>query len=198
MTIVKMIDSVVEWINENVCPNVEMKLPPEDGKADNKKYEYRLVNPCAFPLYLPPKDKLPPAAAATFPSVCVQLEFGTDTPNNRELNLTLSFGGWNPGVHTDDWLIPEGSEEPPDKDTLSRLSEGWRELWNFVDYTITAIESTGFLGDDVEVMAHEPIEFGCYKDQDSIPSYYPFWFAYRKFKVRSIILRNDQELLNLL
>lgn len=197
MTIVRMIDSIVEWLNDNVCPKIEMKLPPKDGEANNKNYEYELTHPCAFPLYVPPRDKLAPQTKAVIPSICVQLEFGTDLNNNRELNLNLSFAGWNPGVHPDDWLIP-GEEEPEDKDTLSRLSAGWRELWNMVDIAVTEIESTGFLGADVEVVKNEPLEFGCYKDQDSIPSYYPHWFAYCKFKVRSMILRNDQELINLL
>lgn len=197
MTIVRMIDSVVGWINENVCPNIEMKMPPKDRQPTNENYNYELVNPYCFPLYIPQKDKMPPEATSVFPSVCVQLEYGTDTVNNREISIILSFGGWNPGVHPGDWLIP-GDDEPLDKDILSRLSEGWRDLWNFVDYTVNAIESAGYLGKDVEVMAHEPIEFGCYREQDSIPSYYPYWFAYCKLKIRSIILRNDQELLNLL
>ena len=198
MTIVRTIDQICEWLNANVCPNVKLKKPPPDREAHNAKYQYELVNPYAFPLYLPSKDKLPPKVETTLPSICVQLEYGTDERNNREININLGFSAWNPGVHPDDWRVPEGAEDPEEIDTLSNETEGWRDLWNFVDYTITQIEQTGYLGKDVEIMKNEPLEFGPYKDQDSIPSYYPHWFAYCSFKVRSMILRNDQELLNLL
>lgn len=195
MTVVTMIDSVCDWLNTNVCPNIELKKPPKDGNATNVKYQYELVHPYAFPLYLPTKDKLPPGIQTTFPSVCVQLDYGSDTVSNRELNVTLNFGSWNPGIHPDDWIIPDDSEVP---EVMINETQGWRDLWNFVDYTVTAIEQSTYLGKDVEVVRNEAIEYGPYKEQDTIVSYYPFWFAYCSFKVRSILLRNNQEQINLL
>lgn len=197
MTIVRTIDQICEWLNTNVCPNIELKKPPGDREATNKKYEYELIHPYAFPLYVPTKDKLPPNVQTIIPSICVQLEYGSDTRNNREMNISLGFSAWNPGIHPDDWILPEGTETIF-REALSNAAEGWRDTYNFVDYTITQLEQTTYLGDDVEIMLNEPIEFGPYKDQDSIVSYYPHWFAYVNFKVRSSLLRNNQSILNLL
>lgn len=197
MTIVTTIDSICDWLNTKVCPNIELKKPPKDGSATNAKYEYELVHPHAFPLYLPTKDKLPPAVETKLPSICVQLEYGNDTTDNREMSISLGFGAWNPGIHPDDWIIPDGTEAE-NADVLSNEAEGWRDLWNFVDYTVTAIEQSTYLGENVEVVRSENIEFGPYKEQDSIVSYYPFWFAYTTFKVRSSLFRNNQSFINLL
>ena len=197
MTIVTTIDSICDWLNTKVCPNIELKKPPKDGSATNAKYEYELVHPHAFPLYLPTKDKLPPAVETKLPSICVQLEYGNDTTDNREMSISLGFGAWNPGIHPDDWIIPDGTEAE-NADVLSNEVEGWRDLWNFVDYTVTAIEQSTYLGENVEVVRSENIEFGPYKEQDSIVSYYPFWFAYTTFKVRSSLFRNNQSFINLL
>lgn len=197
MTIVTTIDSICEWLNANVCPNIKLKKPPKDGTPTNAKYEYELVHPYAFPLYLPTKDKLPPAVETKLPSICVQLEYGNDTTDNREMSISLGFGAWNPGIHPDDWIIPDGTEAE-NADVLSNEAEGWRDLWNFVDYTVTAIEQSTYLGENVEVVRSENIEFGPYKEQDSIVSYYPFWFAYTTFKVRSSLFRNNQSFINLL
>ena len=197
MTIVRTIDQIVDWLEQNVCPNVELKEPPKDGTPTNAKYDYTLVHPHAFPLYMPPKDKLPPNVKTAFPSICVQLDYGSDTTDNREMNISLGFGAWNPGVHPDDWLIP-GDTVIEKAETLSDAASGWRDLYNFVDYTVTALEQATYLGEDVEVVRNEPIEYGPYKEQEDIVSYYPYWFAYINFKVRSSLRRNNQTLEKLL
>ncbi|MBQ7564601.1 MAG: hypothetical protein IJT16_11505 [Lachnospiraceae bacterium] len=193
MTIVRTIDQICEWLNANVCEKVLLKKPPRDKEKTNEKYAYELIHPYAFPLYLPVKDMLPPDATAPVPSICVQMEYGSDDYNNRELNIALGFGSWNAGAHPKDWLIPEGTDTEY-KDKLSHMTEGWRDLWNFVDVAVTAIESSMYMGPDVEIVKNEPLEFGPYKEQDSIPILYPYWFAYCRFKVRSMILRNNQDL----
>lgn len=197
MTIVRTIDQIVDWLNENVCPNVELKKPPKEGTPTNVKYDYELVHPYAFPLYIPPKDKLPPKVRTAFPSICVQLNYGSDTTDNREMNISLGFGAWNPGIHPDDWLIPE-STDIDFSEFLSDAASGWRDLYNFVDYTVANLEQTTYLGDDVEIVRNEPIEFGPYKEQEEVVSLYPYWFAYINFKVRSSLRRNNQKILNLL
>ena len=76
MTLVKSIDKVVEWLNGSVCPQISLKLP-DDYRNDNG-YDVKYVNPAAFPLYVPGKDRLPPSIPAPIPSVCVQLMEGSD------------------------------------------------------------------------------------------------------------------------
>ena len=105
MTIVGIVDNIVEWLNESVCQEVSMRMPSEDGKATNKNYEYTLVKPHAFPMYLPTRDKLPPRVKASVPSVTVQIEYVDDNPENREASIVLNFAGWAPGTYEDEWRV---------------------------------------------------------------------------------------------
>lgn len=195
MTIVGIVDSIVEWLNANVCPEVLMRLPSEDGKANDKRYEYTMVHPHAFPLYLPTRDKLPPKVRINVPSVVVQLEYGNDDPENREVSITLNFSGWAPGTYQDDWIIPLDYESEEGEITGFRADyEGWRELWNFVDKTAAAVQSTTYMGQNVEVMQWEGMEFGPFREEsNTVLDYYPFWYAYLKFKVRCSLRRLNEE-----
>ena len=71
MTLVNSIDKIVSWLTENVCSKITLKLP--DDYRNDTGYDVVMVNPAAFPLYVPGKDRLPPNVAAPIPSVCVQL-----------------------------------------------------------------------------------------------------------------------------
>ena len=74
MSIVNSIETVRGWLNTEVCPLVKLKLP--DDNATDASYPYKLVNPAAFSLFVPSKDRTPPKVAAPIPSVCVQLTQG--------------------------------------------------------------------------------------------------------------------------
>ena len=74
MSIVNSIETVRDWLTAEVCPLVKLKLP--DDKATDASYPYKLVNPAAFSLFVPSKDRTPPNIAAPIPSVCVH-PFGT-------------------------------------------------------------------------------------------------------------------------
>lgn len=191
MTIVRTIDSIVDWLNANVCPEILMKVPPTDRNPDDVTYDYKLMHPHTFPLFVPTRDKLPPNVVCNTPSICVQLTNGNDDPDNREINISLGFGAWNPGIHPGDWIIPYGyNPEEGETDTFISIAEGWRDLWNLVDITAAKLQSTTYIG-DVEVMQYEGMEFGQYREEQSIASYYPFWYAYLNFKVRSSLRRNN-------
>ena len=76
VSIVNSIETVREWLDSTVCPMVQLKLP--DDSATDASYPYKLVNPTAFSLFVPSKDRLPPKVPAPIPSVCVQIVEGTD------------------------------------------------------------------------------------------------------------------------
>jgi len=191
MTITSTIDQVCAWLNENVCPKASLKKPPGDRMRTDDGYAYERIHPHAFPLYLPTQEKLPPGVPCAFPSICVSLQEGRDGAMNRQMTLSLSFGAWSPGIHPEDWIGPTGAET----EVFRASTEGWRELWNFVDLTVTAIESATYIG-DVEVA--EGVEFGPYVVEEAVADYCPMWFAWCRFSVRSTILRNNQEVLRFL
>ena len=55
MSIVNSIETVRGWLNTEVCPLVKLKLP--DDNATDASYPYKLVNPAAFSLFVPSKDR---------------------------------------------------------------------------------------------------------------------------------------------
>ena len=99
MTLVNSIDKIVSWLTENVCSKITLKLP--DDYRNDTGYDVVMVNPAAFPLYVPGKDRLPPNVAAPIPSVCVQLMEGSDEliQKKRQLQIRLCLACWNPGQH---------------------------------------------------------------------------------------------------
>ena len=53
MLLVESIDNVVNWLAENVCSQIQLKLP--DDYRNDADYDVKFVNPAAFPLYVPGK-----------------------------------------------------------------------------------------------------------------------------------------------
>ena len=72
MSIVNSIETVRDWLTAEVCPLVKLKLP--DDNATDASYPYKLVNPAAFSLFVPSKDRTPPNIAAPIPSDGLQLQ----------------------------------------------------------------------------------------------------------------------------
>ena len=109
MSIVNSIETVRDWLTAEVCPLVKLKLP--DDKATDASYPYKLVNPAAFSLFVPSKDRTPPNIAAPIPSVCVQLVQGDDRliRSARSVKIRLLFSAWDPGYHGPErrrqWLL---------------------------------------------------------------------------------------------
>lgn len=190
MTIVAMVDAIVKWLNDEVCPEIRMKRPPGDREQGGIDYAYELVNPVAYPMYVPTKDRLPPGAHS-FPSVCVIVKEGKDTMDkDRVLDVSLSLGAWNPGVHPGDWLDGTDGQESEHKGSYLNLAEGWRDLWNFADAVIAALESRMYLN-GVEIMKNEPVVYGPYTEDGAIIPTYPYWFAHVDFKARTTLIRNN-------
>lgn len=90
MAVVTILDGVTDWVREKICSQIRLKVPPADEQAaTDAGYEYQLVTPAAFPLFVPTKEKLPPVGGShPIPSVCVRILEGAD-------NLAAS----SPGAH---------------------------------------------------------------------------------------------------
>ena len=71
MSVVHLIDTLTEWAKDNICDKVRLKMPPGNEKPDDEGYEYNLVNPAVFPMYVPTEEKLPPNIHSPFPSICI-------------------------------------------------------------------------------------------------------------------------------
>ena len=141
MSIVNSIETVRDWLTAEVCPLVKLKLP--DDNATDASYPYKLVNPAAFSLFVPSKDRTPPNSAAPIPSVCVQIVQGDDDllQSARDIKIRLCFSAWDPGYHGPDIFKPKGDGSGAYIQQYNEAAasyfvkngEGWRDAWNFVD-----------------------------------------------------------------
>lgn len=175
MTIPESIERVTNWINQNVCPKITLKLPNDAQNGD--EYKVEAVNPTAFAMYQPGKDKLPPNVKAPFPSVVVQLLEGADDmiKSVGQLKLQLSFTAWNPGDHESG-------------DVFVRNADGWRDVWAFVDRTMREIENNEYLN-DLRVAKELGITFGQFQQEGQISDLYPYWGAWVIFTIERGIAR---------
>lgn len=205
MSVVHLIDTLTEWARQNVCQQIRLKVAPENTAANDEGYKYELVNPAAFPMYVPTPEKLPPNIHTSFPSLCVGFAKGTDLPaaGSGSVKIQLSFSAWDTGLHGKDIFHPVGnnafrrwSGEEADA-YFKRSGDGWRDAWNFVDIALRAVESVTHIG-EYAIDRSAPIEFGPLAEQEAIPDLYPFWFAWVTFTVTYPLRRNIQNLENFL
>ena len=167
MSIVNSIETVRDWLTAEVCPLVKLKLP--DDNATDASYPYKLVNPAAFSLFVPSKDRTPPNIAAPIPSVCVQIVQGDDDllQSARGIKIRLCFSAWDPGYHGPDIFKPKGDGSGTYIQQYNEAAasyfvkngEGWRDAWNFVDTALRLIENAEYLG-DLRVIKEKGITFG--------------------------------------
>ena len=205
MTIVQTIERVTDWLNETVCPKIKLKLP--DDNQNGSQYTVKAVNPTAFAMYQPGKDKLPPGVIAPFPSVVVQLLEGSDnmTEGNGRMKLQLSFTAWNPGKHTTKnagelTRVTKTTVATDDKDlnvelvgvgsdtSFTRDAEGWKDVWNFVDRALRDIENAEYMN-GLRVVKELPITYGQFQQEGQISDLYPYWGAWAIFTIERGIAR---------
>lgn len=209
MSIVKIIDDVTSWAQEEICAPVKLKCPPDglDNEANDENYEYQLITPAAFPLYIPTKEKLPPKIISPIPSVCVRVLEGEETlaGNSGKLKLDMVFCTWNTGTHGKDVLLPAEKEPgyfqklaaPEAAEYFERNAEGWRDAWNWVDVALRSLESTTDIAGH-EIYIETPVKFGPITEQEDIPDLYPMWFAWISFAVKYPLIRNVKQFKGLL
>lgn len=195
MTLVNSIDKIVEWLQDNVCPQIFLKLPDDDRNDETNAVEY--VNPSAFPLYVPGKDRLPPNVPAPIPSVCVQLMEGKDELLNkrRSLNIRLCLACWNPGTHGDEILYPSAEksadfglkytqENKGTAQTYARNMDGWRDSFNFVDLILRELEGTEYIN-GLRLVKESDIKYGLFTEDGNIWDYYPYWHSWITFTLEA-------------
>ena len=207
MSVVTTIDDVTEWVRNNICPKVRLKVPPEENEPmDEEAAEaYKLVHPAAFAMYVPTSEKLPPGVVSRIPSICVRVLEGEDDVKAREgtIRLQLAFSTYDHGIHGKDVfkpVLPNVMEQwtGPESDAyFLRNGGGWRDAWNLVDIALAEIESAATIG-GLRLDLTQPIAFGPLKDQEGIPDFYPFWFAWVEFSLTRKLIRHTGEYDNFL
>ena len=192
MSVVSVIDTLTAWTQDNICSQIRLKVPPKAGDPNDADMDYETVHPTAFPMFIPTADKLPPDTYQ-FPSVCIRFQDGEDNAPNRggSIEIQMLFAAWDPGLHGQD-IFHKLEEcgfcrQSAIYTEFQRSASGWRDCWNFVDIALRKIESTSKIG--AIGIDRSSVRFGPVVEQDSIPDFYPFWFAQVTFTVTYPLLR---------
>lgn len=198
MSVVHVIDTLAEWARQNICEHVTLKMPPDNFDANDEGYTYKTVKPSVFPMYVPTSEKLPPSIHSPFPSLCVRFVKGADSMSGSggHLDVQFCFSAWDPGTHGQDVIHPNGDgtyTRNPDSSEYGRNGNGWRDVWNFVDTALRAVESVTSIG-GYTIDRETPVEFGPLTEQEAIPDFYPFWFAWISFRMNYPLRRNIEDL----
>lgn len=187
MSVVHLIDTLTEWARQNICGQIKLKQPPQNTEPNDSGYSYEEVTPVAFSMYVPSSEKLPPGIHSPFPSLCVRFVKGADMLADGEggINIQFCFSAWDPGIHGQDIFHPQedGSftRQGPVYAEYERNADGWRDVWNFVDIALRAVESATNIGGYV-IDKKTPVEFGPLVEQEAVADYYPLWFAWITFR----------------
>lgn len=187
MTVVNDVQAVMDWLAENVCQRVSLKLPPDESGMDDGTYGFRTVHPAVLGMYWPAgKEMCPPSVESPHPGLLVQVLDGEDSTAGleRSLNVRLHLSAWNPGLHDGDVWTPgdgkyvrgEGTGFAPGYDG------GWRDAWNFLDVVLRELRDAKDVGGLV-VDRSEPLRFGPYSEQGAIVDLYPYWFCWVDVKL---------------
>lgn len=195
MTLVQIIDGIVAWLSENVCPNISLKLP--DDAQNGAAYDVQYVKPAAFPLYVPGKDRLPPNVPAPIPSVCVQLLEGSDDllKHKRQLQIRLCLSCWNPGEHGGEVFHPNKNDnalggysyyraDGEVAKTYTRNMAGWRDAFNFADLVLREVEGTEYIA-GLRLVKDVGIKYGVFTEDGNIWDYYPYWHNWITFTLEA-------------
>lgn len=206
MPVVNTIALLTQWVQENICKGVKLKMAPQNDEPTDQAYEYKLVEPKAFPFFLPTADRLPPNVESVFPSICVRMVAGNDNlvRNKRQMTVQLCFSAWDNGLHSPDWMQFDKKRpwkftqvyEEGEKSDFQKDTSGWMDTWNLVDKSLREIEINDSLqlskDVSVRVMKENGIKFGPFAEQDAIPDFFPFWFAWLEFSVEESLFQPMQ------
>ena len=200
MSIVKILDDVTAWARQNICSKIELKVPPKLSEPNDNDYDHKKANPVAFTMYVPTDDKLPKNIPSAFPSLGVRFIKGVDDLSTMTGSIGIQFllSVWNPGTHGADLLAPQQGDPlswspvPDAEKQFERNGDGWRDVWNFTDIAVQAVESaTNISGYKIDRSI--PVEFGPLTEQEAVPDYYPFWFTWVSFQLTYPLMRNINE-----
>lgn len=195
MLLVDSIDNLVNWLAENVCSQIQLKLP--NDYQNDTDYDVEFVNPAAFPLYTPGKDRLPPNVPAPIPSICAQLMEGSDDLIKRQrlLQFRLCLACWNPGEHGGEIYYPRQNSAAlggysyyratgEAAKTYTRNMNGWRDSFNFADLVLREVENAEYIAGH-RLVKEQGIKYGLFTEEGNIWDYYPYWHNWITFTLEA-------------
>lgn len=180
MTTVLAIEAIANWLNERVCPKLLFKRANDLHQDDS--YPFEEVHPKAYAMFYP--DGMMPEEEKGRPFILV-----TPAKGNRKviqktdrMSVQLTFRTWNPGTHKE-----ENAEGAP----YRKNTDGWKDVWNLLDWTLREIENVQYLN-GLRFVASEGVEYGPMVKDGQFVDEYPYFSAYATITVEWPIVRTEE------
>lgn len=188
---------VRDFVEKNICPLIHLKQACD--YVHDGDYPYKLVIPKCYAMY-------PDFADTTdyrYPS-CVVVTGREDSPVKRDLvekwesiPITLVFGTWNPGQHSQDVFYPvkdangntvlnEQGQIVYRADSSREFQKsiaGWEDAWNFADVAERVIGNVQHFGKHTFLDQSVEIKKGDASAYKYKHEFYPYFFTYISFNV---------------
>lgn len=201
MTVIDAIDMVKEFLEENVCPNIQLLVP---AVKDGIQYEEKYANPKVFAFFEPEKGRLPEGVDYTKPGIIVQIPQGKDnlTTNEQSIECVLSFAVWRPGEYRaiQNMTLDKIDVSPETGASMEftgdiekqfiRNEDGWRDVYNLMELTKSKLISKGRIG---QFLLDEEIKYGSYTKDGALIDFYPFYHLWMSFMMKSIPTPRQRE-----
>lgn len=193
MTIVEAIETITDWINENVCPRLTFKQANDAAQAED--YPFKEVHPRAYAMFYPGKDKLPEGEDWAEPFIVVTSTEGKRNTirKTQTFSVQLTFRTWNPGTH---------GQEVDGKKSFEANIEGWKDVENLMDWTLRAIENTDYIGPDkgkgLRYVASAGSNYGLMVKDGQYIDEYPYFSAFASLQFEAGIARTSESYSDLL
>lgn len=194
MTVINAIESVKKFLEEEVCPEIELLVP---NKKDGKEYVEKYANPCVFAFFEPENGRLPEGVEFTTPNITVQFTQGEDNlaTSERKVDIVLAFSTWRPGEYRaiNDMVLEkietgEGGTSIEFKGEITkqlvRNEEGWKDVYNLMELTKGKIISASKIGEFL--LEPTQIKYGPYSKDGALIDFYPYYHLWMSFTLTSI------------
>lgn len=194
MTVINVIETVKEFLKQEVCPEIKLLVP---DRRDGKDYVEEYANPEVFAFFEPERGRLPEGVEYTTPSIIVLFTQGEDdlVESKQRLNIVLAFNTWRPGDYSTVNEVELGSiDEEAEGITIKykgkiekeffRNEDGWKDVYNLMELTKGKLISAGKIGNFP--LAPTPIKYGPYTKDSALIDFYPYYHLWMSFTLTSI------------
>lgn len=169
MNDLKALESIAEFLKENVVSKFKLKKPPDFDipKGGLSKDEIEkinntdLVNPAVYTGWVPPKNFLD-SYGYDIPGMIVMLDDGSDDNEETQLNFRIKIVTYDLGLSDE-----EGRVTPN--------AQGFKDLLNVITRIRLELQLNPIVNENIVI--NKPIEWNMDEEQS-----YPYWSANVKFK----------------
>lgn len=204
--------AIRDFVQEKICPLVKLKKACDE--VHNGDYPYELVHPKCYAMYPEYADQ----TDYRYPS-CVVVTGRESSPVKRDLvekwesiPVTLVFGTWNPGQHSQDVFYPvkdsDGNIVLTERGQIlyradatqefQKSIKGWEDAWNFADTAERVIGNTQHFGKYMMLDQSVKIEKGDASAYKYKHEFFPYFFTYISFNVLTPAMSTHEQIKPLL